>query len=515
MDTEFRKETELQKETELRKETAFRREAFESMAPVFDGAASRELTEDCVVPDTMPDVDAVTDAEGVLTVGGKETETDAVRITASLAVTVLYAPEGGEGLRSIELTLPAELRLDAPGADTDCVTVASLRVRSVEARAVNSRKISVRAEVEAAARCYRRVTTELAAGLADDGDGAHILCETAETLPVADVREKTFALTDEYQLPAGADGGILSRRVEAVVDDVSQAGGKAVFHGRVRSELLLSGEDGVVRPARYETEFSQIMETGVTDGEARPGVTLLMTGAYFDPPEFGGRGKLQAEFHLAAQCVCRVPRTVTYVADVYSNRTELVAETCSLSAVTDVRPVSMRQTVAGQASPAADGEIVRAAASVGGVTVEDGAVKTNVSVRLLTRRGDGTYAAARCRLPAEFTLSGADAGAALTDVSVTAADVFASPAGGGADVRVTLTMTALAVTERTITAVRAAVGDDAAFAARERSPSFTLTRVPAGTPLWPVARRCRSSVEAIAAANDGRRDGLLLIPKCR
>ena len=495
-------------------DTTLKQDIYEMFLPVWSGAAGRELSEETIVPDALPDVGSVVDAQGILCLRGKETTDAAVALSAGVGISVLYAPADGGGLCCVELELPADIRLEAPGADGDCRTAARMRLISVEARAINSRKLSVRAEIAADAQCWRRDALRLASGLAAHDGQAHMLLRSAEAMTVADVREKTFAVTDEYAVPAGMGGGvrILARRVSPMIDDVKYVSGKVIFRGRAVSELVFADADGASRAGRYETEFSQIMEIDCDAEEASASASLLLTGAYFDMPEYGeGAGRLAAELHFAVQCVCRERRRIDYLADIYSNRTLLLPAFDETAVVSDARLLSMRQTVAGRAEPAAAGETVYACACVGPVTAEEDAVKTSVLVRLVSKTEEGAYTASKCRLSAEFTPADLRDGERLGQASVSVADIYSS----GSDVRVALRMDAAVTTGGVIRSVSAVAEDAEAFARLPGKPSAALVRVPAGTELWELARRYGSSPEAIEAANGGRRDGLLLIPKTR
>ena len=500
-------------------ETALKKDIYEQLAMVWSGAASRDFTAESIVPDAMPDVAAVVDGEGVITLRGKETEAGCVTLSASVSVSVLYMPDGGGSVQSLPMTVPVELRMEAPGADTDCRTVARLRIRALDVRMVNSRKLSVRVDVDSEVRVFQRQNLSIASGLDRDDPTVHILTRTAPMTTVADVREKTFVVTDEYQLPAGCGGveRILSQRVEAVVEDVKYVSGKVVFRGRVRAGLVFDGgENGQVFAGRYETEFSQIMEVDAQGAEAVPEMTLMFTGAYFDLSERRDEdGRVSAELHLVVQTVCRQMGEVTYIADLYSNRTVLAGQSIPVDTISAAQPVSMRQTVTGSAEPmGAGGEVLTLSANVGSVTVEGETVKTSVNIRCLIRQEDGQYTAARCRLAAEFT-SELPAGTELQNVTVSAADVYCALAGGSLDVRAVLQMEAMAITRTTLTCMDGMEEDPDAFAAAPATPSITLARVEAGTDMWAVARKYHSTVEAIRSANGDRESGLLLIPKGR
>lgn len=495
-------------------ELTFKKDIYEQMCPVWSGTVSRDFTAECIVPDAMPDVGTVVDGEGVIITRSKECEAGCLTLTASVSAWVMYMPDGGGTMESVPITIPVEMKIDAPGADTDCQAVTRLRIRSMEARMVNSRKLSLRADVDCEARVYRRTRAEVASGLDKAERSVHLLTGTAPATVVADVREKSFVVTDEYQMPQRPEK-LLSQRLEAVTEDVKYTAGKAVFRGRLRAGLIFAGADGQVYAGRYETEFSQIMEVDAGGEEALPELVLMTTGAYFDLPDRQDEeGKVSAEIHLVAQCICRRTEEVSYIADIYSNRTELVSERSELPMAGTVRPVTMRQTVTGTVEQmGVGGEAIALSASIGSVTVEGGTVRTAVNLRIICRMGT-SFTLARSRLAAEFTTDLPE-GTTLTGVTVSAADLYCSQAGGGMDVRAVLQMDAMAVTAQTVSCVTAVTEDAEAWAAQPAAPSVTLVRVAPGEDMWAVARKYRSTVEAIVAANGDRTEGLLLIPKAR
>ena len=152
--------------------------------------------------------------------------------------------------------------------------------------------------------------------------------------------------------------------------------------------------------------------------------------------------------------------------------------------------------------------------AVGSVTAEAETVRTAVNVRAVLQQESGGFATARCRLTAEFTTD-IPAGTTLQNVTVTAADVYCGAAAGALDVRVVLQMEAVAVTERTVTAIGAIREDQQAWAAAPAAPSISLVRLEPGADMWAVAKKYHSTVEAIAAANGEEPSGLLLIPKAK
>lgn len=496
-------------------EAVLKKAVYRRLEPVWQEMFSGEFQTDCIVPDTLPDVRDVVDGEGILQLRSKNTEDGCLVITAVIQSSVLYVPDAGGELRNLSAAIPVDIRIEDPAIVSDCRAVCRLRIKSMEPKMVNSRKISVRAEVCGDLCCYREDSPSIAVGLEQNDPAVHILKNTASSIHVTDVREKAFVITDQYSVQGDTSAGmeILSQRAEVYTEDVKFVSGKVIFRGRVSAILLVVGGDGGAPVSmRYDTEFSQIMEVDADVDDIPPEVSLLLTGVYLDLPERGDTGgKIGAEYHMAAQCVCREKKEVSYVEDIYSNKAVFRPVRKGAKYVSEIQAVSMRQTVTGRAE-SCSGEIIYASAAVGGISMENATVKTVVNTRLLCRKEGGEYALARCRLNAEFTTD-IPAGTELKEINVRVTDVYYSPAAGAADVRVVLQMDGVRVTSRTVTCVECVeVEEGEAFPA---APSMTLVRKGDGADLWGLAKKYRSSPEAISAANEGNNGRLLLIPKSR
>lgn len=499
-------------------EMALKKDVYSEYKVIWSGTVCKEVSADCVVPDTMPDVGAVVDAEGTLVLRSRDVNENRVVLEAALNTSVVYASDADGKACSLSLSIPVEISLDAPGVDVDSRSVSRMRVRAVDARMVNSRKVSVRADIEAEVICYGKNILTVASDLEPEQTPAHLLMKTLAVTQVSDVREKTFVITDGYALPAGIgqSDALLSQRVEVFPEDAKFVSGKVVFRGRVRSVLLFGSQNRErIESATCETEFSQIMEVD-GDDDVMPEIRLALTGAYFDPLDSAEeQGRMSAEIHMVAQCVCHQKKEVPYIADLYSNCVHLIPAEDTLDVCSQMQPISMRQTVAGKAEPfAGDGEILSMSASVGGITTGESGVKTSVNFRLICRKADGEFFLSRGRLNAEFTLEIPENGE-LTSIAVKVADVYYSAGSSGIDVRATLQLDALCVHRQQMRCVVSVEEDEEDIREDSGHPSVTLVRIHEDADLWTLAKKYHSTVESIQAANRGKQEGLLLIPKTR
>lgn len=501
-------------------EMTLKKENYSGYTAIWSGVSVKEFGNDCVIPDSMPDVRTVIDAEGTVLLRSRDTEGDRVFLEASVSAVILYLPEGEGPVKSLPVTIPVRFEMDAPGvsaADENLRSVFRLRLRALDAHMMNSRKISLRADVEAEATCYQRNTFSIAYDLEEGQTPTHLRIATAPAASVCDIKEKIFVITDNYPMPSGRGAErILSQRVEVFPEAGKFVSGKVVFRGKVKAAILFGDGNGEpVCSEQYETEFSQILEVE-GEGDVQPDVQLALTGVYLDMPDPSDpQGRVAVEIHLAAQCICRQNLEIRYIADAYSNCVHLLPETEAVEVFSRVKPISMRQTVTGKAEPAVnDGEVLNVSAIVGAVSRVDGGVKTAVSIRVLSRGRNGQYAVSRCRLNAEFTLDIPE-DCELGSICVKASDVYFVAGSGSADARVTLQLDGILLQQKKLMCVGSIEEDECDVRDYDNYPSLTFVRCERECDLWALAKKYHSTVESITLANEGKGEGLLLIPKTR
>ncbi len=104
---------------------------------VFSACFSREETAETVVPDVLPDIARIIDTDANVFLRGKEAVNGRATVTGSLEFTVVYLPDGEQGLRKLDLTLPFSASADAPEIREGCRMVAKLSLNSAETRLLN------------------------------------------------------------------------------------------------------------------------------------------------------------------------------------------------------------------------------------------------------------------------------------------------------------------------------------------------------------------------------------------
>ena len=171
----------------------------------FDKPLRKEESQDCVVPDTLPDIDRVLCTLGGLNIRSKDISAGRLRLEANIPARIVFCDENG-GVHSMELNIPVYISAEDESLGDGSLCCAELRLAALETRLLNPRKVLARAEIIADISCYSRSEPSWSNGV-EDAEHIHVLLQPGEIIYVSAITEKTFALTDEQALPSGLEAG--------------------------------------------------------------------------------------------------------------------------------------------------------------------------------------------------------------------------------------------------------------------------------------------------------------------
>ena len=480
---------------------------------VYWGSVRREETLEAVVPDTMPDVAELLDADAAVFLRNRETEDGAVTAVLQLTGTLLCRGEGEKGVFAVPLNASVSCRWeDAAIAREDQVQL-RLAVPAADARLLNPRKLLLRCNLEAEAECFREEVLAYASG-AESGE-LQQRRSTGSVSVVSAVGEKTFVITEEFPL-SGAEGAesILHSRVQYMLEDVRNMAGKAVVQGKLLMEVLYTvpGQD-VPCLQSFTAPFSQIVDAPGEVSAAR--FTLLPTAEYVESMSGGyGSGGFSLEAHLVAQVVFTEEKEITYLSDAYSTHCPVELERCEMRLRSQrrevTRHVSIRENV--DLADSAERVLWCYVTAETPEAAEGGRCRLTAHAHVIYVNERGEIAGKNARLQTEIEGGEKD----CCNMALLPQESYASPAGRGLEFRLGMEWRGWE-DESWVMAPLSAVTlrDEEPFDLAAR-PSVTAV-CSSDEDLWTLARRYASTVELIESANPGAREsgGFLLIPRAR
>ncbi len=308
-----------------------------------------EQTLEVKLPDNLPDIGKVLCGWGQALVRSKQWNRDAVGLSGGVMAWVLYLPEDGSELRSVECWIPFQAKWDIPEREHDGVILADCSLLGVDGRSLSARKLMVRCNVALTARAMVEVRQDIAEA-PQKAEGLELRKQDYSVLLPREAGEKMLSLEESVGSPGGwQPQKLLHYCIHPQVTDCKLMADRAVFRGSAMGHALCRAEDGQLHGWDFEIPFSQYSELDREYGpEARLQVTMVPTGLEM---ELGENGNLEVKGSLIGQYLVMDSQKIEAVTDAYSPEREVTLETVLLE-LPGVQEVSPERWQAAGAYPA-------------------------------------------------------------------------------------------------------------------------------------------------------------------
>lgn len=469
-----------------------------------------------VVPDTDDDIGRIASVQTALMLKSKDVTTRGVIISGEATAALLYITEDQQKVSFVRLTKSFTMEYEVADIDPDTVAQVRLSIVNCETRVVNPRKVSVTFELAGELSCYKQESLTIDSRLPAEGsDGLHARYESTELMLVSAACEKTFGINEQFSFPSGkpAPSRLVSQQIDFAVSDSQLIGSKVIIKGNVNLSLCYLSEE-VNYPLRTEftTPFSQIIDIG-EESMDNCSMNIELTSAYFDIINtISSEKALDVELHAVIQLVSRSRKSLSYVADIYSNKmpVECATQSRQFGVVSSVQKLKItsdeRLSVAEDCT-----DVLSAFLSITEISLEQGQVKAAVGVNVVYRDSNGLLSSVH----RSVNLEGDGGGQNLRLCAARLCDVYLRPDGQFIDGHISAEVSCLVCGSIEVRKVGAVSLDEDAAYDLSAYPTVTLVRVERES-LWELAKTYHSSVEQIRAMNELEEEisgRLLLIPK--
>lgn len=476
---------------------------------------TQESTES-VVPDTDDDIGHIASVQTAVMLKSKDVTARGVIVSGEANASLLYITEDQQKMSFVRLSRSFSLEYEVADIEPDTVAQVKLSIVNCETRVVNPRKVSVTFELAGELSCYKQENLTIDSRLPAEGsEGLHARYESTELILANAVCEKTFGINEQFGFPSGkpSPSRLVSQQIDFSVSDSQLIGSKVIIKGNVNFSLCYLSED-VNYPVRAEftTPFSQIIDIGEETME-HCSMNIELTSAYFDIINtINSERALDVELHAVIQLVSRNRKSLSYVADIYSNKmpVDCAFQCCPFSMVSGIQKLKI--TSDERLSVAEDcADVLSAFLSITNISLDKEAVKANVGIDIVYRDSNGLLSSVHRMV----CMEGDSGGQNLRLCSARLIDVYIRPDGQYIDGHISAELTCLSCAGIEVKKVGAVSLDEEASYDLSAYPTVTLVRVEQES-LWELAKTYHSSVEQIRAMNELEEETsgcLLLIPK--
>lgn len=497
---------------------------------VLDTSVIHDESTEIIVPDASPDIARIICAFGRGYVKEKSARDGKIDVSGMVKGCVLYVSEGDDMVRKIDVSMPFNHTFDASCVTTDSYIMVNSWMQSFEAREVNPRKISVRANIGIGVKAYEQCEIEICTGSAEADEYAIQMKKERVGIyaPIA-VKNKGFTVSDDVELPGNKPqfAAMISCNAELDITDMKIIGSKAIIKGNAYVSYLYQTKDGGLASNEHELPFSQIIDVDNISEECKLKVKLNIRGVELDAQhDMSGETRfisvsILADAYVFAFC----DDEIEVIEDIYSTKYELNCNFESKAVPGFVEHITKRVAVC---------ETIETAGAINSV------VDYNVILEPACKRKDDAGDAVVSEGIIELTYIGEDGGYYCTSrrCNVVCQTGEASDINYEADVKISGKSYSLAGGNEIIVRFYADYEIDAIMMQKvacvsgvevdldkcknsEESPSVIIKYINSDQPLWETAKRYNTTMQEIAAANAleneecVRAGSMLLIPKAR
>lgn len=486
---------------------------------VLDTVMRREETQEAIVSDALPDIGTVVSATATPFLHHCRADNGAVSGEGEIQATVIYEPDGGGTLCAIPVKLPFRCGAESGNVTADCRMNVMVRLRGVDVKVMNPRKIMVQAEVSLRFFVFTNQTMRFSVDVAEQEKGIQTKRERLEIQYVSQVTEKSFPFEESVSLSGGHRSmeRILSCDYTPYCSESKLVGSKVVFKGGVKVCARFLDNEGELMRETYDLPVSQVLDAGASGEDALATVTLAVTDAQVVLTD---RDSLEFALELYACAALVDSREVLVLSDAYSTQcrcqcgvqTEKTLQIMEHNALT--HPFRQAMDVELPAAEVLMESVMLA--EVMGDTESGSRCRLKVSCCLRERDGRLMKVDQSCYV--DLPLSKLPEAQVVLDVQLLEAACVS--AAGGMEVRGSLLIRYMKISMNEMRCLDCIALEEEETTCEARKPSAVLRMMRSGETLWDLGKAYFATVEDILAVNQisdesaagGR---FLLIPRNR
>ena len=278
---------------------------------ILDQPLMQEETMEVRLPESMPDIGRVLGAWGRMILRSKEWRSGSMSVGGGVMAWVMYVPEDGSEVRSVECWVPFQMRWDFPEPQNDGFILVTPMMQGMDARSVSARKLILRVNVGARGQALEQVQADVSIPGSVPED-VQLLRRTYPMELEREYGEKMVDISEELEA-VGIDK-ILRYDIQPSILEQKVIASRLVFRGKATVTVWYLA-DGRICSRQWEIPFSQYADLDREYGQGATGkIRLMTTNQELDASE----GKLMVKCSFGGQYVICDRSMLEIVEDAYS-----------------------------------------------------------------------------------------------------------------------------------------------------------------------------------------------------
>jgi len=283
----------------------------------------QEETSDTIVPDSYPDIAYIAACHADVILRGKDCRDHHVTVAGGIKGSILYVPEGDTQPKSMDVYIPFTMKFEHMELSEQSQIICSMRIRSVDARMVNSRKATLRVGIGCELTAYENAVEELYEFAGTETNIQTKYNQYRVNLPL-ETGEKSFVIQDTIDFSGHPTvEQICKFRCELLQADQRIVGNKIIFKGSLVCKVLYLTTDHKLHVLQHIFPYSQYCELSQEYDDELVQIEPVITGYDIETNQALEPDRAEIHVHVLAQCLITGNKELLLLNDAYAMNGDL------------------------------------------------------------------------------------------------------------------------------------------------------------------------------------------------
>lgn len=212
---------------------------------IFSTSKNFEVTGDIIVPDIKPDIVSIINTNANSYIYKEEVNQGKIRFDGNIDTYIIYLADNGEN-RSIQTTLNFIENMEDANIFEGAIVKDKIFVEQVEAKVLNERKISIKANLKLSTEVYEKVELEIPSNFETDND-TQIQKETLEIKSIIGTNKVRTSIKEDMKVDSSLQvAEILKTSIEVTNIENKISYNKVLAKADSNIKILFLTEDGKI-----------------------------------------------------------------------------------------------------------------------------------------------------------------------------------------------------------------------------------------------------------------------------
>ena len=294
---------------------------------------------DMIVPDSKPDILNTICTSGVVSIYKKEVQEEKMRIDGTINTYIMYMPDGGEDtVRGLNASLDFSENIGIQNCKEGMDDITDIKIKSIEAKVLNGRKISIKATLEANVRIYSKEEVEIINNM-ENADNIQILKEDLTVNSLVGSGETKIYAKDNIPIDSIDNlAEILKAEINLVDKDIKISYNKVLTKAEAEVTFMYLTEDNRINKVTYKIPVVGFIDIQDVTEENLCDVNYEIRNIVIKPNS-QEEHSIYVEIEIQAKCSVYEIKQINLIQDMYSPTENLNFETKQILTMTEKQSV--------------------------------------------------------------------------------------------------------------------------------------------------------------------------------